>query len=276
MKKSKIKIKDYAVSGELFELAYEESLDLWRTDPQPEELAPYYDSEGYISHTDSNESLMDKVYQKVKKISLEHKVRLIGKLAKDKKTLLDVGAGTGDFLLTARQKGWAIEGVEPSEMARQRAEAKGVTLLPELVKSNGKKYQIITLWHVLEHVRDVEGQIQILSSLLEPKGTLIVAVPNFKSYDAKIYKGFWAAYDVPRHLWHFSKESIATLFEREKIKLIDTRPMIFDSFYVSLLSEKYKTGKNHFIRAFFNGLISNISAWKTKEYSSIIYILQKK
>ncbi len=138
-----------------------------------------------------------------------------------------------------------------------------------------EKFQIITLWHVLEHMRDVETQIELLASLLEPEGTLIVAVPNFKSYDARIYDGYWAAYDVPRHLWHFSRDAITTLFSRHKLKLIDTKPMIFDAFYVSLLSEKYKTGKNNFFKAMFNGLISNISAWKSKEYSSIIYILQK-
>jgi 2-polyprenyl-3-methyl-5-hydroxy-6-metoxy-1,4-benzoquinol methylase len=268
-------IKDFAVTGEHFELVYDKSMDLWRTVPQPENLAPYYDSDRYISHTDSNKSLVDKLYQQAKNISIRRKLRLIGKCANGKKTLLDVGAGTGDFLLEARQRGWKVEGVEPSEVARQRAEAKGLVLLPDLNKSIGEKFQIITLWHVLEHMRDIETQIKLLASLLESEGTLIVAVPNFKSYDARIYGGFWAAYDVPRHLWHFSRDAITTLFARHKIKLIDTKPMIFDAFYVSLLSEEYKTGKNSFIKAMFNGLVSNISAWKSKEYSSIIYILQK-
>ena len=270
-----MKIKDFAVTGERFQLVYDESMDLWRTSPQPEDLAPYYDSDRYISHTDSNKSLVDKLYQQAKKISLRRKLRLIGKCANGKKTLLDVGAGTGDFLLEARQQGWKAEGVEPSEVARRRAEAKGMVLLPDLKNSNGEKFQIITLWHVLEHMRDIETQIKLLASLLESKGTLIVAVPNFKSYDARIYDGYWAAYDVPRHLWHFSRDAITSLFARHKIKLIDTRPMIFDAFYVSLLSEKYKTGKNNFIQAMINGLVSNIRAWRSKEYSSIIYILQK-
>jgi 2-polyprenyl-3-methyl-5-hydroxy-6-metoxy-1,4-benzoquinol methylase len=268
-------VKDFAVTGERFELVYDESMQLWRTVPQPEDLEPYYASDRYISHTDSNKSLSDKLYQLAKKVSQRRKLRLIGKYAKGQKTLLDVGAGTGDFLLAARQQGWMVDGVEPSEVARRRAEAKGMALLPDLNKSSGKKFQIITLWHVLEHMRDVDTQIELLASLLQSEGTLIVAVPNFKSYDASIYDGFWAAYDVPRHLWHFSRDAITTLFARHNIKLIDTKPMIFDAFYVSLLSEKYKTGKNNFIKAMFNGLISNILAWKSKEYSSIIYMLQK-
>ena len=130
------------------------------------------------------------------------------------------------------------------------------------------------MWHVLEHVPDLDFQIQQLKRLLKPNGTVIIAVPNFKSYDAKYYKSFWAAYDVPRHLWHFSKTAIEKLFANRNMKLIKIKPMWFDSFYVALLSEKYKNGKMNFIKGFFIGLISNCSGIVKKEFSSHIYIIK--
>ncbi len=132
------------------------------------------------------------------------------------------------------------------------------------------------MWHVLEHVPDLDFQIKELKRLLKPTGTLIVAVPNFKSYDANYYQEFWAAYDVPIHFWHFSKKAIELLFQKENMKLSKVLPMKFDSFYVSLLSEKYKTGKMNYFSAFFVGLRSNWKARRTNEYSSLIYVLKNK
>jgi len=137
-----------------------------------------------------------------------------------------------------------------------------------------KQFDIITLWHVLEHVSDLDAQIKELKRLLKPKGYLIIAVPNYKSYDADHYKTFWAAYDVPRHLWHFSKNAIQSIFGKFNFILEKTLPMKFDSFYVSLLSEKYKTGKMNYLKAFRIGLRSNIKAKRTGEYSSLIYVLR--
>jgi 2-polyprenyl-3-methyl-5-hydroxy-6-metoxy-1,4-benzoquinol methylase len=130
------------------------------------------------------------------------------------------------------------------------------------------------MWHVLEHVPDIHAEIKELKRLIKPNGAIVIAVPNFNSYDANHYKDFWAAYDVPRHLWHFSRQSIKVLFEREKLQLIKTVPMVFDAFYVSLLSEKYKTGKMNFVSAFIIGLKSNWKARTTNEYSSHIYIIK--
>ena len=130
------------------------------------------------------------------------------------------------------------------------------------------------MWHVLEHVPNVENQIAQLKRLLKPHGTIFIAVPNFKSYDANYYGNFWAAYDVPRHLWHFSKTAIQKLFAKQNLKLIKILPMILDSFYVSLLSEKYKTGKMNFVKAFYIGLLSNIKAKQNLEYSSHIYVIK--
>ena len=267
--------KDYSVSNEKFQLLLDEDLDMLVTDSRPEELSKYYESEGYISHTDANKTVVDKIYQRVKKYNLGKKVDLIDKYFKSDKELLDVGAGTGDFLVTAKQRGWSVVGIEPNANARERAGEKEIALETDFKSLGNRKFQAITLWHVLEHLPDLKKQIQILKSHLSDNGILVIAVPNFKSYDAQYYGKFWAAYDLPRHLWHFSRTSINKLFAQQGIKVIKTKPMIFDSFYVSLLSERYKTAKQNFITAFFIGLWSNICAWKTKEYSSIIYVLGK-
>lgn len=273
-----LKTKDFSVSQEVFELLHDTDLDMLVTRPQPEHLESYYESDVYISHTDSHTSFIDKVYQRVKKYNLGKKLNLIGKYSKEKKTLLDIGAGTGDFLKEAKSKGWNIEGIEPNQNAREKALLKGVPLKSSMEALTEAKYDVITLWHVLEHLPDLENQILKLVSFLNDGGALIIAVPNFNSHDAKHYKEYWAAFDVPRHLWHFSKTSVEKLFSKHQMGLAEIRPMIFDAFYVSLLSEKYKSGKTGLPilgKAFFRGLRSNISAWKTKEYSSLIYILKK-
>ncbi|AIZ41001.1 class I SAM-dependent methyltransferase [Cellulophaga baltica] len=269
-----LKTKDYSVSQETFELFLDQELDMLVTKPEPQVLDSYYDSEVYISHTDANVSLMDKIYQTVKKINLKNKLKIVSKHAKGKR-LLDVGAGTGDFLVVAKENGWSGVGVEPNKKARDKAFEKGLELKTVLEDFTDEKFDVITLWHVLEHVPNLTDQVTRLSGLLSDHGILIVAVPNYKSFDAKYYKEHWAAFDVPRHLWHFSKSSITKLFSKEDLKISKIYPMVFDAFYVSLLSEKYKSGKQNFLTAFFVGLRSNIKAWRTKEYSSLIYVLKK-
>ena len=273
--KSYLQTKDFSISKESFELLYDANLDMLVTSPVPDTLEKYYESDVYISHTDSKKTLIDKLYQFVKNYSLKKKLQLINSFVENKKTLLDFGAGTGDFLVKAKYNDWNISGVEPNALARENANEKGVKLCKDLKEVSNSTYQVITLWHVLEHVSDLENQISSIVSLLDKNGTLIIAVPNFKSYDAKHYKNFWAAYDVPRHLWHFSKTSIEKIFAKHQMELIAVKPMKFDSYYVSLLSEKYKTGKNNFFKAFFIGLKSNYRAFSSKEYSSHIYILKK-
>lgn len=270
-----LQTKDHSVSKEEFELRLDANLDMLVTHPQPENLERYYESSAYISHTDATDSFVDKLYQRVKRYSLSKKLGLITDFANGQKSLLDFGAGTGDFLARAQKDAWQINGVEPNEAARKKAAQKGVDLVDSLSNLKQEKFQVITLWHVLEHLPNLDQDIAVLISRLAENGTLIIAVPNYKSYDAKYYKSFWAAFDVPRHLWHFSKSSIQKLFEGHGMKLVETKPMIFDAFYVSLLSEKYKSGNQNFLSAMCIGLWSNISAWRTKEYSSHIYILQK-
>lgn len=270
-----LKTKDHSVTGEEFELTYHSEFDMLITKPQPTELERYYQSDVYISHTDSNKTLLDKIYQIVKKFSLFLKVRLISRYAQDDKSLLDIGAGTGDFLFAASQKGWTITGVEPNWNARGKASEKEINLSADLESVVDGKYKVITLWHVLEHLPDLENQILKMMSILEEEGTIVIAVPNYKSNDAKFYNEFWAAYDVPRHLWHFSRQSIQKLFSKYGMEVVDTRPLFFDAFYVSILSEKYKGGKFGFIKGLFRGLFSNVAALFTKEYSSLVYMVKK-
>ena len=269
-------VKDHSISKEEFRLLRDETIDLVFTFPQPieEKLATYYESEDYISHTDGKRSLFEKAYQFVKHIALKKKLTLINEFQPSKGVLLDIGTGTGDFLSQAKQNGWQIIGVEPNEKARNIALQKGVTYIGHTSELEDHSVDVITMWHVLEHVPDVNAQIKELKRLLKPTGTIVIAVPNFNSYDANYYGKFWAAYDVPRHLWHFSGLSIKKLFEREKLQLVATRPMLFDAFYVALLSEKYKTGKMNYFTAFLVGLKSNWKARTSHEYSSHIYIIK--
>lgn len=273
-----IKVTDHSVSGESFALLLDSELQLLKTHPQPSlELLPkYYESEDYISHTDGKRSLFEKVYHFIKRKAIRDKVSLISKLQPQKGTLLDIGAGTGDFLQEAKNQNWLCTGIEPNEKAKNIAMSKGVSFVADLMSLENHSFDVITMWHVLEHVPDLEQQIQELKRLLKPNGTILIAVPNYKSFDAQHYGKFWAAYDVPRHLWHFSKTAIEKLFERENMKLTKVLPMVFDSFYVSLLSEKYKTGKVNFVTGFFIGLRSNIKAKQNFEYSSHIYVLKNK
>ncbi|SFB09063.1 Methyltransferase domain-containing protein [Flavobacterium swingsii] len=271
-----IKVKDNSVSKENFELLLDKELQLLKTYPQPslDVLPKYYESEDYISHTDGKRSLFEKLYQIIKSYSLNKKVSLINSFHPQKGSLLDIGAGTGDFLATAKKAGWQITGIEPNEKAKTISISKGVSFAENLESIESHSFDVITMWHVLEHVPDLENQIKILKRLVKPNGTIIIAVPNYKSFDAKYYGEFWAAYDVPRHLWHFSKISIEKLFAKENMNLIKILPMIFDSFYVSLLSEKYKNGKMNFIKAFYIGLKSNLKAKQNLEYSSHIYVIK--
>ncbi|GAA4761351.1 MULTISPECIES: class I SAM-dependent methyltransferase [Flavobacterium] len=273
-----IKVQDHSVSKENFELLLDSDLQLLKTHPQPalENLGSYYESEDYISHTDSKRSLFEKMYHLVKSYSLKKKVGLINSYHREKGSLLDIGAGTGDFLVAAKASGWQTTGVEPNENAKKLAISKGISFQNSIESIENEQFNVITMWHVMEHVPDVEYQIKQLKRLLKPNGTLIIAVPNYKSFDAQHYGKFWAAYDVPRHLWHFSRTSIEKLVSRENMKLEKTLPMIFDSFYVSLLSEKYKTGKMNFFSAFWIGLRSNLKANASKEYSSHIYVVKNK
>ncbi len=271
-------VKDHSVSQENFKLEFNTSLQMWVTTPQPstQNLPKYYQTKDYISHTNTQRNLFEKVYHWVRSYSLQKKMLLINKQT-SKGNLLDIGCGTGNFLQVAQQHGWKTTGIEPNMDARKIANTKNnnqVFDIKQLEEFENESFEVITLWHVLEHLPNLEKQVQLFNRLLKPNGLLVIAVPNYNSFDAQHYKQHWAAFDVPRHLWHFSQKSIALLF-KENFKVVKTTPMKFDSFYVSLLSEKIKTNKMNPIKAFYIGLRSNLKAIRTSEYSSLIYTLKK-
>ena len=270
-----LNVKDHSVSGETFELLYDAEMDMLITHPQPslDKLPSYYESEDYISHTDGKRTLFEKMYHAVKSIALKNKLKLINSQS-PKGAILDIGAGTGEFLLVAKNDGWKVTGIEPSDKAKGIAIQKGISFANDLESLADHSFDIITMWHVLEHVPDLQKQLAELKRLIKPDGTVIIAVPNFNSFDAKHYGAFWAAYDVPIHLWHFSKTAIQKLFDTHQLELTQVLPMKFDSFYVSLLSEKYMSGKMNFIKAFFIGWRSNRYGKSKSEYSSHIYLLK--
>ena len=275
-----LKVKDHSVSGEEFQLIFNEDTEMLETFPAPNEdqLSKYYKSEDYISHTNSKRNLFEHVYHLIRSRALKKKLRLINSFGNESKQLLDVGCGTGDFLKTALTDGWTVTGIEPNEQARKIANVKtnqNVFEIGHLTNLKEHSFDVITLWHVLEHLPKLDTHIQLFRKLLKPNGLLIIAVPNYKSYDATHYKEFWAAYDVPRHLWHFSRKSINKLFQKKNFTLIKITPLIFDAYYVSLLSEKYKTGYMNPFKAFWVGLKSNYRARHNNDYSSLIYVLKQ-
>ncbi|MCK0108263.1 class I SAM-dependent methyltransferase [Flavobacteriaceae bacterium S0825] len=276
-----LEVKDHSVSGETFQLIVNETYGFLETSPQPtkDQLSEYYKTEDYISHTDSKRNLFEKAYHLVRNISLKRKITLINSFNSEEKKLLDIGCGTGDFLKAAQDNNWYVSGIEPNHSARDIANKKtnnSVFNTEKIQQFKERSFDVITLWHVLEHLPNLEEQIITLTKLLKANGTLIIAVPNFNCFDANYYKDFWAAYDVPRHLWHFNQKSIASLFERKNMTVVKTLPMKFDAYYVSLLSEKYKTGFMNPLKAFWIGFRSNLKARRSNEHSSIIYIIKNK
>jgi len=274
-----LSIKDYSVSGEMFQLKENKKYGFLETFPQPKvnQLSEYYKTEDYISHTDAQRNWFEKAYHLVRRFSLKQKLKLINSFNTETKQLLDVGCGTGDFLKTAINNNWTVSGIEPNASARTIANQKtknAVFDIQQLNNFEASSFDVITLWHVLEHLPDLDYQIKNFKRLLKPNGRLVVAVPNYNSFDAKHYKQFWAAYDVPRHLWHFNQNSIQRLFASVNLKIEKTKPMLFDAFYVSLLSEQYKSGNKNIFKGFYNGLRSNVKANRTSEYSSLIYVLK--
>ena len=250
------------------------------TNPRPNEneLYKYYESKDYVSHSDTNKGLINSLYHIVRKHTLKSKVKLINSWSK-KGSILDIGSGTGHFLKACNENGWKTTGIEPSEKTRNTA-IKTLNLdireESDIERLDHKTFDVITMWHVLEHVPRLNQRIEEIKNLLKNEGTLFVAVPNRTSYDAKIYQENWAGYDVPRHLYHFSPEDIKNLFKKHEFEVVEIKPMIFDSFYVSMLSEKIKTGKAKFIKGAVNGLISNVLSTKNANTSSSqIYILKR-
>ncbi len=270
--------KDYLVSNQTFNIQACNTCGFRLTNPRPDasSIGGYYQSDEYISHNDSGGGLIGTVYKGVRSYTLRSKLALINSLTKKKGHLLDVGCGTGSFLETCQKDNWQITGMEPDAGARSVAMAKlNTTLASSLAEVPLKKYDVITLWHVLEHIAELEETVNRFHQLLSDSGSLLVAVPNSDSYDADAFGAYWAAFDVPRHLHHFTPETIKRLFEKHGFNLVAKKPMVFDSFYISMLSSRYQTGQTDYLKSVRTGLESNWRARKTGNWSSLIYIFRK-
>ncbi len=274
--------KDHTVSGEEFAIWQCDDCSLRFTQDVPAETAigRYYQSEDYISHSNTSKGLINRMYQIVRKRTLRSKRKLLQRqTGLENGNLLDVGSGSGAFVNEMKANGWSVTGLEPDAGARKLAKELNDVELEEtrrLFQLPAGSFDAITLWHVLEHVHDLRSYLQQLKSLLKEKGILFIAVPNYTSTDAAVFKEHWAAYDVPRHLWHFSPAAMKKLVDDAGMKITKYKPMWFDSFYISMLSSKYKTGETNLIGACWTGLRSNIRAMgSVKECSSVIYIIKK-
>ncbi len=275
--------KDYYASGEAFDLCRCHDCGFLFTQdfPVEEEIGRYYATPDYISHSDTRKGLVNTVYHWVRKYMLSCKAGLVIRESHKKKgSLLDIGTGTGYFSNVMQLRGWQVSAVEKNEKARDFAKKQfGLDVLPDhqLKEFKPESFDVITLWHVLEHLEHLNDVWVNLNGLLKEKGTLIIAVPNSSSFDARKYQTHWAAYDVPRHLWHFTPDSIQRFGAKHGFILTGRYPMPFDAFYVSMLSEKNMGHSFYFIRGMLAGTLAWFNALAKKERSSsMIYIFRKK
>ena len=244
--------------------------------PSKEKIGAYYKSDEYYSHQENKKGFVPRLYEAIKKINLKHKFRLASRDLPVGK-LLDIGCGVGDFLHVAENKGWQCTGVEPSEEAREiaRQRIKGDLLYSEdLEQLPDQSFDLITMWHVLEHVDDLKWQVAQLQRLIKPNGRIVIAVPNYRSYDGRFYNAYWAAYDVPRHLNHFNKTVLTKLFKTSGLSLVSMDKLVWDAYYISFMSEQYKHHFMPLVRGVFRGLVSNAKARRSGEWSSLVYVFR--
>ena len=276
-----LSVTDFTVSRETFKIVECKRCHLKYTNPRPAEklLGSYYESETYISHSDTNAGFISKAYKAVRTISLRRKCALINSLGSTHKTILDIGCGTGAFLNTMSEDNWKTTGIEPNDSARAKAVAKyGLTVYEEKFLDEAPiQYDVITLWHVLEHVYHLRKRLNEILQRMHSGSTLVVAVPNCDSSDAKYYQQYWAAYDVPRHLYHFNPSTMESLMDDNGLRVVQKVTMPFDAYYVAMLSEKYKNSKQNLIGAMYQGVLSNLHSVKeVDKCSSIVYIIKLK
>ena len=273
---------DHFVSKEVFNISQCEKCGFTFTQDSPEEseAGRYYESDEYISHSNSKKRITDKAYQIIRRIMLNRKKRIIRKITGlSSGSILDIGSGTGHFLNTMKIAGWSIKGVEINVKAREFASSrfKIDTISPEKIQMlPSGSFDCITLWHVLEHFHEPYRFMEEIGRLLKPDGLVIIALPNNRSYDSTYYGKSWAAYDVPRHLWHFNPDTFSLFAGRNKFNLQGKKTLPFDVFYISILSEKYRGVTFPFFLGAIKGLIFSLrSILKRSGSSSMIYILKR-
>lgn len=270
---------DFFLSRETFSIVVCQRCGLRFTNPRPgkDEMAKYYESNEYISHHANDQGLFSCIYRSVRHFTIRNKYRLVSAETAGRE-LLDIGCGTGEFLKYCTLKGFKAQGIEPDEHARKyAAEILKLDVFPEdyFHQIKPASHDVITLWHVLEHVHELEVRMKTLKEILKPGGILVMAVPNSDSWDAAYYGKYWAAYDLPRHLYHFTPFTLGALAEKFFFKVSKIIPMKFDAFYISLLSEKYMTGNKKYLQSLRNGIRSNIFGKNNNNnFSSFIMVLK--
>ncbi len=272
-----MKIKDHFLTGEHFELVSTEIKGVLKTEPVPSQLNRYYQSKEYISHHQDGKSIKQRIYKWAQSFNLNFKRNILAQYLPKNANVLDYGCGVGDFLGFI-ENDYITYGFEPSLEAQSIASTKlqKTRILAELNEIPNHSLDAITLWHVLEHIENQDDILNEFYNKLKTNGLLILALPNHESYDAQYYKSDWAAYDVPRHLYHYSRQGAITKFNSTKWHLLKIKPLLLDSIYISLLSEKYRKNPFGFFFAPIIGTISNFKALKSGDFSSLVYILEKK
>jgi len=273
-------LKDDFLTKEDFHICECLSCGLLYTMPRPpkDKIGDYYKSEEYYSHQENKKGFIPKIYEAVKKVNLKHKIKIATNGLEAGK-LLDIGCGVGDFIHVAEAKGWNCQGVEPSEEAKEIARKR---IKANIINSEAMEtipdatFDVVTMWHVLEHVDDLRWQVEQLQRLIKPNGRIVIAVPNYNSYDGQYYKEHWAAYDVPRHLNHFNKKTIVKIFKTKGLELVKTDKLAWDAYYISYMSEQYKIHMFPLIKGTYRGFVSNSKARRSGEWSSMIYVFEKK
>ncbi len=272
-------VKDYFLTQEKFSVWHCKDCDLSFTNPRPEDknLGKYYESPEYLSHDTTSSGATGRLYKLLRNINIKRKYKIVSEHIGAGK-ILDIGCGTGELLSYFQKQNWECVGVEPNALARKFAQTHyrlKVEAEPGLQFMPTDSFDIISMWHVLEHVSDINERMERVKQLLKKEGFLIVALPNLSSWDAGFYEAYWAGLDVPRHLSHFSPVAFTNLAKKHDLQIVRTLPLKFDAFYVSLLSERYKKARLPILRAFINGTKSNRIAAKTGNYSSLIFVLKK-
>ncbi len=265
---------DHLVSKSSFDLVLDKETTALKTTPElsEAELEHYYPKTGYASHETRTNSFKSKVYSRVKGINIKSKLNWIRQYA-TKGHMLDYGAGNGDFAVAAQQEGWQVGVYETSLDAIEILKQRRLFVVTKPLQEN--QFNVITLWHVFEHINSPDVALASFYKSLKPGGILVLAVPNAESWDAKHYKSFWAAYDVPRHRWHYNKHAISLLGRKAGFELLNMKNMYWDAFYVSLLSEQYRNAKAPWAKALYKGLFANLKGWQTTNTSSLTFFLQK-
>jgi 2-polyprenyl-3-methyl-5-hydroxy-6-metoxy-1,4-benzoquinol methylase len=272
-----MKVKDHFLSQEEFEIVETNTVGVYKTYPIPANIEPYYDSTDYISHHQDSGSIKEKFYKFLQNFNLKYKKNILQKNSKLGSKVLDYGSGAGEFVKYIEQH-YVTFGYEPNHSARKNSLDKisKTKIVNNLSEIKDEFFDVITLWHVFEHIENQQEILEEFYKKLTIQGKLIIAVPNPDSYDAKKYREYWAAYDVPRHVFHFSKRGMVNLMNNPQWKIKEIKPLLLDSFYICMLSEKYKKYRLFWLKGLLFGTISNFKAFYTGEYSSLIYVIEKK